>query len=135
MIVMRSEHDARPDLSKDEIEKELRETLFASPLPSALADQAYPRYQPDQDFDLEPQALPRTLVLQGDMDARSSYEGARRRSELLEREAPITFYRIPGGPHFLLLAVPECFTPIVRNFVNGQEVAGAPCAVKLGLRF
>jgi pimeloyl-ACP methyl ester carboxylesterase len=72
-------------------------------------------------------SVPRTLVLQGETGAVPPAE--------IERKARVTTYTIEGAPSFLMLSVPECAAPLVRDFVEGAAAGGAPCAAKLTIRF
>jgi len=71
--------------------------------------------------------LPRTLILQGDPDAASPPD--------IEPQSPVTTYIIEGAPNFLMLTVPECAAPLVRDFVQGTSDGSAPCAGRLSIRF
>jgi hypothetical protein len=71
--------------------------------------------------------LPRTLILQGDPDVAPPQD--------IEPKSPVTTYIIDGAPSFLMLTVPECAAPLVRDFVQGNSDGDAPCAGRLSIRF
>lgn len=69
---------------------------------------------------------PRTLLLQGERDIPPRQ---------LDRDTPLTTYTIDGASGFLMLTVPECAAPLVRDFVNGVAVNEPSCAAHLTIRF
>jgi hypothetical protein len=70
---------------------------------------------------------PRTLVLQSASEFTPPPD--------LDRKTPVTVYKIEGAPDSVMLEVPECAAPLVRDFVEKAAEGGAPCAAKLTIRF
>ena len=118
VLISASENNARPGLTKDIVEAEAAKLLFTSSLPGQLVGTAADAYPRDEAFGKTPRRLPPVLVLQGDMDAKTPFEGAKAHVALLKRAGKVTFVTVHGGPHFLLLTAPDCFTKTVQTFVQ-----------------
>ena len=129
-LISASENNARPGLTKSQVEAEAAPLLFTSSLPDQLvggASNAYPR---DAAFGRHPSSRPPMLVLQGDMDPKTPYEGAVAHIRLLPDPRAIHLVTIEGGPHFLLLTAPDCFAREVSFFVAGGAPQSGACKVR-----
>jgi pimeloyl-ACP methyl ester carboxylesterase len=128
-LISASENNARPGLSKAQVDAEAEPLLFASSLPDQLvggSSNAYPR---DAAFGRHPKSLPPMLVLQGDMDPKTPHEGAVAHIRLLPDQENIHLVTIEGGPHFLLLTAPDCFMREVASFIAQGTPQSDVCRV------
>lgn len=130
-LISRSENDARPGLTAAKLASETAAYLFASPLPEQLLRAGLPVYLHDADFGATPKYLPPTLVVQGDLDPKTPYEGARAHIAQLSKAGPVTLLTISGGPHFALFTAPECLGPAIRHFLTTHRPSTARCAIDL----
>ena len=133
-LISRSENNARPELSADQIAKEANSLLFASPLPGLLLQQGIPVYQRDASFGALPKRMPQTLVLQGDLDPKTPYESAKAHIASLRRSGDISLTTVMGGPHFLLFTAPACFKDALRHFIAKRSPQVATCEVNSSAR-
>jgi|GEM_PF-190808 len=117
-LISRSENDARPGLTAAELASETAAYLFASPLPEQLLRAGLPVYPHDADFGATPKRLPPTLVVQGDLDPKTPYEGALAQIRQLNKAGPVTLLTVSGGPHFALFTAPECLGPAIHRFLT-----------------
>lgn len=127
-IISGSENNARPGLTRKQVATESQSLLFTSNLPALLVDPGLPTYTHDAAFGRLPVSLPPTLVLQGDMDPKTPFEGALAHVARLQSAGTVGLQKIVGAPHYLLLTAPACFTSIVRDFVTTKVVSARPCA-------
>jgi pimeloyl-ACP methyl ester carboxylesterase len=128
-LISRSENNARPELNADQVAEEAKSYLFASPLPGLLLQAGIPVYSRDAGFGALPNRMPPTLVLQGDLDPKTPYEGANAHIALLKPSGHIGLMTVTGGPHFLLLTAPACFTAAMRQFIAKGLPPSRTCAV------
>lgn len=133
-IISASENNARPGLTRAELATEAQSLLFTSNLPALLVDPGLPTYAHDAAFGRLPVSLPRTLVLQGDMDPKTPFEGALAHVALLQSAGTVALQKVVGAPHYLLLTAPTCFTAIVRDFVTAKVASAKPCAIPADVR-
>lgn len=127
-LISASENNARPDLTKAQIEAEEAAYLFTSPLAGQLVGVS-PTYARDEAFGKLPAKLPRLLVVQGDMDPKTPYAGAEAHVELLRGAGDVALARVGGAPHFVLFTASGCFTRTVRPFVEGSRQPPQACAL------
>lgn len=130
-IISASENNARPAMTRAEVDAEAKDLLFVSSLPGQLvggASNAYPR---DRFFGKRPAALPPTLVLQGDLDPKTPYRGAVAHIERLKRSGRVSLATVEGGPHFLALTAPDCFVAATRAFLATKAVGARACAITI----
>lgn len=127
-IISVSENDARPGLTKTQVMAEQAGLLFASPLPGYLVDPGLPLYARDAHFGRVPARLPRTLVLQGALDPKTPFDGARMQVETLAGAGSVTLIPVADAPHFILMNAPDCFEAAVRGFVAGGAGRAGACA-------
>lgn len=98
-------------------------TRSSAPL-SATAPQESAGQIPEAGLDMTP---PPTLVLQSAAEFTPPPD--------LDRKSPLTVYKIDGAPDSVVLELPECAAPLIRDFVENAAQGGAPCAAKLTIRF
>jgi pimeloyl-ACP methyl ester carboxylesterase len=115
-LISASENTARPNLTKNMVTAEERDLLFTSPLPTQLVGGASLSYPRDADFGVTPRSMPPVLVLQGDMDPKTPYAGARQSLGMRKGAGPVRFVRIKGAPHFVLLTAEACAVREIRAF-------------------
>ena len=118
ILISASENNARPGLTKATVEAEAADLLFTSSLPGQLVGTEADAYPRDAAFGKTPRRLPPVLVLQGDMDPKTPYEGAKAHVAMLKHAGKVTFVTVHGGSHFLLLTAPDCFTRTVQAFIQ-----------------
>ena len=123
MLIAASENNARPELTAAMVEEEAKDALFVSPIPGLLVSGSVPRYPRDAWFGKSPEALPRTLILQGTLDPNTAYEGAVEHAATLSKAGDVTFHTVERGAHLLPLVAPHCFVTAVGAFVDGGAVA------------
>lgn len=116
-LISRSENNARPDLTAEAIDREARDYLFASPLPSLLLASGIPTYQRDARFGVLPGAIPPSIVLQGTRDPKTPYDGADAHVTRLKASGDIDLHPVEGAPHFILMAAPAEFIRLVQEFL------------------
>lgn len=122
MLIAASENNARPELSLATVNDEAQDALFVSPIPGLLAGGAVPRYPRDAWFGRRPDALPRTLILQGTLDPNTAYVGAKEHAMMLGTSGDVTFHTVDRGAHLLALVAPHCFITATGTFVDGGIV-------------
>lgn len=130
-VISASENTLRPQLTGAELRLEDEQLLFRSPLPGLLtAPQSFPVYPRDSFFGQEPAAIPPTLVLQGTLDPKTSYQGAQDHARVLKTLGPLTFVSVPGSPHVVAAFAPLCFKDKIQHFIsdaaNGKGVDKKP---------
>lgn len=129
-LISASENNARPSLTKAQVDAEAAGLLFTSSLPGQLiggADNAYPR---DAGFAKTPAKLPPILVLQGDLDPKTPLAGAQAQIARLKPAGRVGLTIVKGGPHFLLLTAPDCFVAAARGFVATKRAVRATCSLE-----
>jgi len=126
-IISNSESDLRPGRSEAELARDEAPLLFRSPLPALLASSTLPRYPRDAWFGRDPARLPPTLVLQGTLDPKTHYDGARRHAGALRERGPLGLVAVRGAPHFILWTAPGCFERHVSAFAAGRKPVDAEC--------
>lgn len=124
-IVSVSENTLRPDLAMATVAQEEAPLLFTSALPGLLASSTLPRYPRDGYFGRDPARLPPTLILQGSLDPKTHYDGARLHAAALGRHGPVSLVTVAGAPHFILWLAPGCFERHVAAFVSNRKAAPA----------
>jgi pimeloyl-ACP methyl ester carboxylesterase len=126
--VLNSEVNLRPELSAEQLDRETRGLEFSHPLPRQLLAgrrAELPLYDPDPRRGSAPDRIPPTLVLQGTLDAKTHYQGARRHAEALHGAGRIELVSVRDAPHYLLMNAPGCFVRHVRPFaVEGTLSSG-----------
>lgn len=129
-IISSSENNARPDLTKAQIEREEAGLLFVSTLPHFLVAPGLPAYQRDRHFggSIAPNS-PRILVLQGSLDPKTPLAGALARAAELRKHARVTFVRVEDAPHFVLLNAPNCFEQTTQAFIASRRISPHACRV------
>ncbi|QRO01498.1 alpha/beta fold hydrolase [Archangium violaceum] len=128
-VISASENNARPGLTKAQVEAEAARFLFVSSLPGQLVGRTSLSYPRDEWFGRSPAALPPVLVLQGDMDPKTPHAGAQAHIRLLPKAAGINLFTVKGGPHFLLFTAPDCFKAAVSTFVQKRRAPRAACSI------
>ena len=132
-VISAAENNLRLNISKQEIKAEEKELSFSSPLPTLMAEVSLPRYTQDQYFSKQPENLPKTLVLHGDMDPKTHYLGASKHKEKLRSYSPnstITMITVREAPHFIAANAPSCFKQYASAFVNGGSLTDSKCTDK-----
>jgi pimeloyl-ACP methyl ester carboxylesterase len=132
-IISASENNGRPGLTAAQLATESQSLLFTSNLPGLLVDPGLPTYSKDIDFGRLPETLPPILVLHGDIDPKTPYEGARAHVALLQTVGRVSFQPVNGAPHYLLLTAPRCFKNAVRSFMTTKSYKKRPCAIAYDL--
>nr|WP_246408424.1 alpha/beta hydrolase [Parvularcula dongshanensis] len=127
-LISRSENTARPALTKEQIAAEEEDYLFASPLPSQLISGGIPTYERDEYFAARPERVPPSLVLHGDRDPKTPYEGAVEHVASLEPAGPVQLVTAHGASHFVLMTMPSCFAEAVRTFVDDGVASDSACS-------
>jgi pimeloyl-ACP methyl ester carboxylesterase len=127
-LISASENNARPALTRADVEAEAADLLFVSSLPGQLvgADAAYPR---DAFFGKLPARFPPTLVLHGDLDPKTPYAGAVLQVRALDAAGPIALSTVTGGPHFLALTAPDCFVAAAKAFAATRKPVSRTCTL------
>lgn len=128
-IISHSENDLRPGLDAAQVKREQAGLMFTSNIPELLATSTLPSYARDHWFGGRPAKLPSTLVLQGTLDPKTPYDGAREHVELLRKSGPVSLVPVLGAPHFILWTAPGCFERQVAAFVSGRRTPEAQCAM------
>ncbi|MFE8600336.1 alpha/beta fold hydrolase [Archangium violaceum] len=128
-VISASENNARPGLTKAQVEAEAARFLFVSSLPGQLVGRTSLAYPRDEWFGRSPAALPPVLVLQGDMDPKTPLAGAQAHIRLLPEAAGVNLFTVKGGPHFLLFTAPDCFKAAVSTFVQKRRAPRAACSI------
>lgn len=121
--ISRSENTLRPALTLAQIAQEDEALLFTSPLPGMLVNSTLPTYAHDRYFGLAPARLPSLLVLQGTLDPKTHYDGARAHAAALGKAGKVSMVAVAGAPHFVLWTAPACFEQATRAFVAGRPAA------------
>ena len=121
-VISSSENNLRTNLTKEEVERESEQLLFASPLPQLLAGNSMPIYQRDPYFGKNPAKMPRTLVIHGTLDPKTHLDGALKHVELLSKDNPIDLVKVKDAPHFVALFAPDAFKVSVTAFVEGNPL-------------
>lgn len=129
-IISASENNLRPQRSAQDVKAEEKALLFVSPLPGLLVEPGLPTYKPDALYNAVPKRLPRTLVIQSALDPKTPYAAAMRHVEALREAGPVDVTTVENGSHYVLWAMPGCFTPAVRAFVLGQERPAPSCDLR-----
>lgn len=127
-VISASENNARPGLTKAQVEAEAAGYLFTSPLPGQMVGGSSSAYPRDAAFGKLPSALPPVLVLHGDLDPKTPYAGAQAQIALLSPVGKVGLVTVTGGPHFLLLTAPDCFEVHTRAFVRTRRPVQAICS-------
>jgi pimeloyl-ACP methyl ester carboxylesterase len=133
-IISASENDLRPGLDASALAQEESPLLFTSALPGLLASSTLPRYARDRHFGRDPVHLPPTLVLQGTLDPKTHYDGARLHAAALRERGQVSLASITDAPHFILWVAPDCFEREVSAFVAGKRVGDTRCPLHAGDR-
>jgi pimeloyl-ACP methyl ester carboxylesterase len=126
-LISGSENNLRPGRTLQEVKAEEEGLLFVSELPARLVEPGLPLYARDKYFGQLPQRLPRTLVLQSALDAKTPYAAAMRHVEALRRSGPVELTRIEHGAHFTLWSMPGCFVRSERAFVLETATPAPAC--------
>lgn len=126
-IISASENNLRPKISKEDIASEEQGLDFRSPLPGLLAGNQMPTYARDDAFAQTPQQLPRTLILQGSLDPKTSWLGAKRHSEKLAGNGEVQFQTITDAPHFIALFAQQCFRQLSNDFLKAKAASKTQC--------
>ncbi|MBO9708631.1 MAG: alpha/beta hydrolase [Caulobacter sp.] len=126
-LIDASENDARPDLTRKQADAETKDLIFTASAPGWLAGWAAGAYPRDDVFGKTPAKLPPTLVLQGDLDARTPYEGAMARLDQLKGAGKVSLVTVKGGANGLLMTQPDCFTASVGLFIDKRRAPPATC--------
>ncbi len=129
-LISASENNARPALTKAQLDAEAAGLLFTSSLPGQLIGGAANAYPRDAAFGKAPAKLPPVLVLQGDLDPKTPLAGARAQIARLEPAGRVGLTVVKGGPHFLLLTAPDCFVASARAFVATKRAVRATCSLE-----
>ncbi|MDC0711843.1 alpha/beta fold hydrolase [Stigmatella sp. ncwal1] len=128
-VISASENNARPGLTKAQVEAEAAQFLFVSSLPGQLVGRTSLAYPRDEWFGRLPAALPPVLVLQGDMDPKTPHAGALAHLRLLPKAAGVNLFTVKGGPHFLLFTAPDCFSAAVSAFIQKRRAPRTACSI------
>lgn len=126
-LISASENTARPGLTRDVVAAEEQDLLFTSSIPGQLvggADFAYPR---DAAFGVTPRTLPPVLVLQGSLDPKTPFAAAVAHGEQLSHAGDVSFVRIEGAPHFVMLTAGTCGVAEIRAFMASGEADDRTC--------
>jgi pimeloyl-ACP methyl ester carboxylesterase len=129
-LISASENNARPGLTKAQVDAEAADLLFVSSLPGQLIGGAANAYPRDAGFGRAPAKLPPVLVLQGDLDPKTPLAGAQAQVARLKPSGRIQLTRVKGGPHFLLLTAPDCFVASAKAFVATKRAVRATCSLE-----
>lgn len=130
-IISGSENNLQPGRERDAVVREEQGLLFSSPLPGLLIEPGLPLYPRDAMFAALPQRLPRTLVIQGERDAKTPYDAALRHVAALRTGGPVEVFTIGDGAHFALWTASPCVERGIDAFV-GKRPLPPPCqAVKV----
>ena len=121
-VISSSENNLRTNLTKEEVERESEQLLFASPLPQLLAGNSMPVYQRDPYFGKIPAKMPRTLVVHGTLDPKTHLNGAWKHVELLSKDNPVDLVKVKDAPHFVALFAPDAFKVSVTTFLQGNPL-------------
>ncbi len=107
--------------------------LFASPLPRLLLDNGLPTYKRDEYYARLPRRVPRLLVLQGTLDAKTPYGAAAGQVALLKynNAGDVALSTVRNAPHFILWTAPACFEQASVRFIAGK--AAQDCTLPLPL--
>lgn len=130
-IISASENNARPAMTKAEVETEAKDLLFVSSLPGQLVGGASNAYARDGSFGNLPANLPRTVVLQGDLDPKTPYEGAVAHIDRLKRSGNISLLTVEGGAHFVALTAPDCFVATTHAFLAAKTLRTRTCSIAI----
>ena len=117
-LISRSENNARPDLTAEVIAREETPYLFASPLPSLLLSSGIPLYESDASFGTSPAKIPPAIVLQGTLDPKTPYAGAKEHLAKLQLAGSVKLIPIEAAPHFILMTAPDEFEQSVAAFIQ-----------------
>lgn len=128
-LISASENNARPGMTKADVEAEAKDLLFVSSLPGQLVGGADNAYARDAFFGKLPSKLPPTLVLQGDMDPKTPLAGAQAQVAALTSAGPIALRTVQGGPHFLAFTAPDCFVAATQAFVATRRPVRGTCSL------
>jgi len=129
-IISASENNLRPQRTAQDVKTEEKDLLFVSALPALLVEPGLPTYRPDAWYNTLPRQLPRTLVIQSALDPKTPHAAAMRHVEALRKAGPVAVTTVENGAHFVLWAMPACFTPAVRAFVRGDARPAPRCDLR-----
>ncbi|NQE65191.1 hypothetical protein E1H18_972 [Caulobacter sp. RHG1] len=129
-LISASENNARPAMTKADVEAEAEGLLFVSSLPGQLVGGAADAYPRDAFFGKRPGKLPPTQVLQGDLDPKTPLAGAEAQVTALKAAGPIALQAVQGGPHFLAFTAPGCFVAAARAFVATKRPVRGTCSLE-----
>jgi pimeloyl-ACP methyl ester carboxylesterase len=125
-IISNSENNLQPSLrpawTATDIDREEADLLFTSPLPRILLGGGLPTYPRDAYFGTLPAKMPPTLVLQGTLDPKTPYAGARAQVQSLthSKAGKVALATIQNAPHFILWTAPACFEQASQRFIAGK---------------
>ncbi len=128
-IISRSENDLRPDLTAAELDAEDNAHLFRSPLPAYLINPGVPEYLRQRWRGPVPKRAFPVLVLQGDLDSKTAYDGAVAHVERLQKDGQVVLFTVTNAPHFIMFTAPDCFALAVTAFLAGKSAPAARCAL------
>jgi len=129
-IISASENNLRPGRTAQDVKAEEKDLLFVSPLPALLVEPGLPVYGRDALYNVVPRRLTRTLVVQSALDPKTPYAAAMRHVAALRQAGPVEVATVENGAHFVLWAMPGCFTPAVRAFVVGSARPAPHCDLR-----
>lgn len=129
ILISGSENNLQPGRTIEEVKQEEAGLLFASSIPSHLVGKPIPLYERDAWFARLPERLPPTLVLHGDHDGKTSYDGAVRHIEALRKAGPVQLFTAEGGGHFVLWTDNSCGGAEVMQFVLGKDAPSRCVAI------
>ena len=125
-IISGSENNLQPGRERDAVRQEEQGLLFISPLPGLLIEPGLPLYPRDAFFAKLPPRLPRTLVIQGERDAKTPYDAALRHVAALRERGPVEVFTIADGAHFALWTSSVCVEKGIDAFVTKHPLP-PPC--------
>ncbi|MBC3874718.1 alpha/beta fold hydrolase [Undibacterium flavidum] len=115
-----SENNLRPTLTEAQLHQEEEELLFTDAIPGLMLDMTLPKYEKDTYYGKEPQRFPPTLVLMGDMDPKTHFDGAVEHVQALRKNGMVRIVKVKRAPHFIAMFAPECFSQSTRAFITGK---------------
>lgn len=101
-LITSSENNLRPQKTKKEVLNEQDSLAFTSPLPYLIAESHIPTYAKDKYFGYVPNSNVPILVLQGTLDPKTQFEGAKAHLELFEGNVKPKLVALDGAPHAII---------------------------------
>ena len=129
ILISGSENNLQPERTIDAVKREEAGLLFSSAIPGHLVSKPIPFYERDAWFARLPARLPPTLVIHGDRDGKTSYDGAVRHIAALRKAGPVRLFTAEGGGHFVLWTDQSCAASEVMQFVLGKDAPSRCVAI------